>query len=82
MNIQIQKLNIIESLINIDDSKALKKIKEVLSEYTKVKTVEKITPISLQEFYARIDASEKAYQEGKTISSGDLRKEIKSWGKK
>ena len=82
MNQQTQKLSIIESLINIDDNKALKKVKEVLAEYSKTKTSKKITPISLEEFYARIDASEKAVREGKMISGEQLRKEIKGWGKK
>lgn len=82
MDIQTQKLSLIESLINIDDNKALQKVKELLSEYTKVKPIKKTTPISLKEFYAKIDASEKAYKEGKTISSEQLRKEIKLWRRK
>ena len=82
MNLHTQKLNIIESLINIDDNNALKKVKEVLAEYSKTKTSKKTTPISLEEFYARIDASEKAVQEGKMISGEQLRKEIKEWKRK
>ncbi len=34
--------------------------------------------MSIEEFFARIDASEKAYQEGNVISSEQLRKEMKT----
>ena len=78
MNIRIEKLSIIEQLINVDDKELLKKIKNLLSK--KVKS--NVEPMDLETFFAKIDESEKAFEQGKTISQQELRKEIKSWRRK
>jgi len=38
-----------------------------------------IVPMSLDDFHARIEASEKAYERGETITQDELREEIKTW---
>ena len=78
MNIRVEKLSIIEQLINVDDKELLKKIKNLLSK--KVKS--NVEPMDLETFFAKIDESEKAFEQGKTISQQELRKEIKSWRRK
>jgi hypothetical protein len=78
MNIRVEKLSIIEQLINLDDKEILKKIKNLLSKRTK----SSVEPMDLETFFGKIDESEKAYEQGKTISQNNLRKEIKNWRRK
>jgi hypothetical protein len=82
MSLQTQKLAIIESLIKINDTKALNKVKEIVTEYSKAKPAKKVKPYSLEEFYKKIEDSETAYQQGKIISSEQMRKKVKKWAKK
>ena len=77
MNLQAEKRNIIEELISLDDKALILKIKSLL------KTSKPIaTPMSLQTFYAKIDASEKAYEQGEIISQSVMEKEITTWKRK
>jgi hypothetical protein len=78
MNIRVEKLSIIEQLINVDDKELLKKIKTLLSKKAK----SSLEPIDLETFFAKIDASEKAFEQGKTITQNKLKEEIKNWRKK
>jgi hypothetical protein len=78
MNIRAEKLSIIEQLVNVNDKELLKKIKSLLTKQKK----SSVQRMDLETFYSKIDESEKALQEGKTISQDKLRKEIKTWRKK
>lgn len=40
---------------------------------------QKLTPMSLEEFYAMINQSERDFEEGRFISHEDLKDEIKTW---
>lgn len=62
-------------IINIQDSNLIQKINQLINQ----QSVPAIKPMTLNEFYDRISASEKAYQEGMITSHQDLKKEIKSW---
>lgn len=78
MNLQSEKLSLIELLINTDDENLLREIKSKLSE----KKQASLKPMSLETFYAKIEASEKAIRKGEVISQKALRKEVESWRKK
>jgi len=78
MNLQKQKLSLIELLINTDDENLLREIKSRLTK----KNRSSLKPMTLESFYAKIEASEKAISKGKVISQKALRKEVETWRKK
>jgi hypothetical protein len=78
MNIRTEKISIIEQLINVNDAGLLKKIKSILTQSIKPKEAR----MDIETFFAKINESEKAFEQGKTISQEELRKEIRRWRKK
>ncbi|MDZ4845412.1 MAG: hypothetical protein SH857_07685 [Chitinophagales bacterium] len=78
MDLQTEKLNLIELLINTDDESLLKEIKSKLSK----KKTASLKPMTLETFYAKIEAAEKAISKGEVISQKALRKEVATWRKK
>jgi len=78
MNLQAEKLNLIEELISLNDKDIILKIKNILKKSSK----DSFKPMSLESFFAKIDASEKAYQRGEFISQSALEKEITTWKRK
>ncbi|HLG34891.1 MAG TPA: hypothetical protein VI757_08440 [Bacteroidia bacterium] len=78
MNIRAEKISIIEQLINVNDEGLLKKIKNILTQTVKPRPER----MDIETFFAKIDESEKAFEQGRTISQDELRKEIKHWRKK
>jgi hypothetical protein len=66
---------LIESLNQINDSSILGKFEKLL--LTQKNT--NLSPMSLDEFYSRIERSKKAIQKGKVISQEDLEKESENW---
>lgn len=77
MNMQAAKYEIIQSVINLKDVDLLRKIKQLLGQPLATSQRQ----MSLEEFYERIEASEKAYNDGQVISHDDLKKEVQTWGK-
>ena len=76
MDIQAEKLNLIEELIQLNDKSILKKIKSLLSLASK-----KIKPMTIEEFYAKIEASEKDIEAGNLLTHDELIKEATDWKK-
>ena len=77
MNLQTEKLYIIQQLININDVNIVQNIKDLLSKSYK----DKIQAMTLEKFFAKIDESEQAYINDDVISNQELKNEIKSWRK-
>lgn len=75
MNLQTEKYQIIQHLINSKDADLLRKIKLLIEQDLSANSQQ----MSIDEFYDRILASEKAYLEGKVTSHQDLKEEVKSW---
>ncbi|GMT44232.1 MAG: hypothetical protein IEMM0006_0064 [bacterium] len=75
MDIQSEKLQLIHRIIQTSDEQLLRKIDVLLSKSGKKKNVS----MSLEAFFEKIDASEKAFEENKTISHSELKDEIKKW---
>lgn len=67
MNIHIKKLNLIERLMLLHDESVINKIEKLLQTASKSKPTS-IEPMTLDEYYSRIEASEKAIREGNIIS--------------
>lgn len=78
MNLHAEKLNLIEELIGLNDAEIILKIKNLLKKSSKAS----FEAMDIETFYAKIDASEKAYQEGNIISQSVLEKEITTWKRK
>ena len=78
MSIQAQKLNLIERLLLLQDESIIKKIEKML-EVSAKKSKADFKPMSIDEFYARVEQAEIAIKEGKTISQADLEKEAANW---
>jgi hypothetical protein len=76
MNLQAQKYHIIQQLINIEDLNLILKIKEIIEQ----ESLPSLKPISIEEFYERIEAADTACHSGKVTSHQDLKQEIKTWG--
>jgi len=75
MNTQARKLNLIEHLILLQDEQILEKMEGFFKSSRQTKKAAAKSPMSLEAFYSRIEASEKAIKEGKVISQEDLEKE-------
>ena len=75
---QAEKRSIIETLINLDDKELILKIKSLLQKSSKAS----VKPMSIENFFAKIDASEKAYSSGEIISQAALEKEVTTWKRK
>jgi L-fucose mutarotase/ribose pyranase (RbsD/FucU family) len=78
MSIQAQKLNLIERLLLLQDESIIKKIEKMLEVSVK-KSKADLKPMSMEEFYARVEQAEAAIKEGKTISQADLENEAANW---
>ncbi len=76
MNLQKEKRILIEELIHVEDREIINEIKAVLNKKKSIK--DKIQPMTLERFYAKIDASVEAYENGNVISHDDLKKEVKT----
>lgn len=75
MNLQFEKFQVIQQIINIQDSNLIQRINQLINQ----ESAPAIKPMTLNEFYERISASEKAYQEGRITSHQDLKEEISLW---
>ena len=78
MNLQAEKLNLIEALIGVNDKEIILKIKNLL----KKSYDSSLKPMSLEAFYSKIDRSELAFKNGDVISQSDLEKEVATWKRK
>jgi len=81
MNIQIEKLHIIQKITGLNDEKILKQLNEFLDK-TMCKSSIIHQPMDLDTFYSMIEESEQAYQNNEVITHEDLKKEISSWKKR
>lgn len=78
MNIQAQKLNLIERLLLLQDETVIKKIEKML-EIPEKKSQANLKPMTIDAFYARVEQAEVAIKEGRVITQADLEKEAANW---
>lgn len=74
MNFQARKLHLIEDLLLQQDDKILRKVEKLLDSFKTKRLVSDLSPMSLEEFYARNNQSQKEITEGKLISQKDVKK--------
>ena len=78
MNIQVKKLELIEWIAQMSDENIINKMNKIRETYLTF-TKEKVKPMSLEEFYASIDKSEKDIKSGKIYSQQEAEKESENW---
>lgn len=78
MNLQASKIEMIHQLINIDDAAILEQVKTILNNASS----KNIKPMSLEEFYSKIEESENDFSNGNYLTTEQLKKEITTWQKK
>ncbi|KYG83599.1 hypothetical protein [Roseivirga echinicomitans] len=82
MDIQTEKLHLIEQLTRLQDVSIIKRVKELLQSVPKEKIIGS-TPdgstITESDLIARAQASERAIEQGDVISIESLEEETKTW---
>jgi hypothetical protein len=78
MEFATQKQWLIEEILRIQDADLIQKLKDLIQGASS-SSDEKLEPMSLVDFYAKIDASEQAYRVGRVTSQEDLKNEILTW---
>ncbi len=83
MSLYSKKLEIIESILKVEEESVLYKVKEVIkkSSLQKTKSASFVT-LSEDELVRLLEESEDDFKNGRVISHSEMKKEIKSWGKK
>ncbi len=78
-DLRAEKLWLIEHLVKSRDKPLLHQIKTLIENHISQYQKEALEPMSLEEFHARMEKSEKAYQRGDVTTQDQLREEIKRW---
>lgn len=76
MDIQARKIYLIEYLARLQDELMISKLEKLIG---KEAYEANLKPMSLLEFNSRIQAAEKAIQEGKITTVEDLEEESENW---
>ncbi|MGW8123321.1 hypothetical protein ACV07N_11735 [Roseivirga echinicomitans] len=82
MDIQTEKLHLIEQLTRLQDVSIIKRVKELLQTVPKEKIVGSDPDgrtINESDLVARAQASERAIEQGDVISLETLQEEVKNW---
>jgi hypothetical protein len=79
MDIQTRKIHFVQEFLRLKNEEIIEKFENILR-VEKQKMYEKsIQPMSIKEFNQVIDNAEEDSQNGRLISSEDMKKEISSW---
>jgi hypothetical protein len=79
MNLQTHKLNLIGTLLDVNDAKLLARIETFLDAEISAARQKEIVPMTMDEYHAEIDRSLEAYHAGRVTSHEDLKKEMREW---
>ena len=81
MDLQEEKLSIIERLIRVQDSKIIEQVKEVLKKEENPVVGYKAdgSAITQKEFIQQVEEAEGEYKSGRYQTIEDLKKESESW---
>ncbi len=79
MNIQAHKLNLIGTLLDMNDAKMLARVETFINAELSAAREREIVPMTLEEYNAEIDRALEAVREGRTISQAEMEKKISGW---
>lgn len=81
MSIEAIKIDLAKQLFNVNKKTVLEQIRKILeNEKTDSFTIDGVQ-LTIAEYNKELDKAEKEIKEGKTLSTEELAKEIKSWRK-
>jgi hypothetical protein len=78
MDIQIRKLKLIEWIAREKNETIIVGL-EKFRRFSHTKTKEKISPMTIEEFYAMIDEAEQDSKNGRVIEQNELVKQSENW---
>ncbi len=81
MDIQTQKLILIEQLLHVDDTKIIDQVRKILNKSESKIIGYELTgaPISKRDLLKKVELAEKEYKEGNYQTIDELEKESESW---
>ncbi len=82
MDIHAEKLWLIERLLHVRNEALIRKIRDLLDISAPLEDAGELTPMKIEEFLARIEASEAAIDRGEVIGQEALREKVKTWAKR
>lgn len=65
MDIHVRKIQLVQSILNIQDEKIIIGFEKLLKRVREGETINEIFPMSIEELNERIDKSEKDFEDGK-----------------
>jgi len=81
MNIQAEKLNIINKITSLNEESLINQLNDFLDTIIN-KNKKAVEPMDLETFYLKVEESEQAYLNKEIISHQDVKNEVKTWKKK
>jgi len=82
MNLHVRKLNLIEGLLGINDSKLLSRVETFLHKEIYNSIEKEGNPMTMKEYHDMIDHSIDDVRNGRIIGHDELKKEITQWKEK
>ena len=79
LNLQEQKLRVVEDFLSITDPQMVSEIDLFIKELKNKSYQQNFSPMTLDEFYTMIDKSESDISQGKYSTTDQLLKEIELW---
>ncbi|MDT3738812.1 MAG: hypothetical protein RO257_04850 [Candidatus Kapabacteria bacterium] len=79
MDIQARKLDLIGEFLRISDEDIIDKLESIIRIESKKQPIDKIEPMSMNEFHKLIDQAKQDKANGNVVSHQDLKKRIKTW---
>jgi hypothetical protein len=79
MDIQTRKIHFVQEFLRLKNEEIIEKFENILRVEKQKMYEESIQPMSIKEFNQVIDNAEEDSQNGRLISSEDMKKEISSW---
>ena len=79
MDIQSRKIAFVQEFLNVQNEDLLAYLEKILDEGKKLLLKDKIQPMTIEEFYKRIDQSMKDSKNGRLTEVNILMEEILKW---
>ena len=79
MNLQAHKLDLIGTLLEVNDAKMLERVETFIKAELNAAREREIVPMTMEEYNAEIDRSLEDYRAGRYTTHEELKKEMESW---
>lgn len=79
MSLEARKISFVQEFLKVQNEDVVKSLEKLLHKAQAKANDKRFSPMSMEEFHARIEQSERDIAAGRVISNDDLEKEILSW---